>query len=668
MKKIILVLMMAFSFSFANAPSSFYYSNRYYINPVFHSSEEMIPVKIGTNLYTGGGNCKSTPYYVGWVTINGISKLLIRVDTNQVPVYLNVVCATTRNYYYYDTDYGNNPPPVCTENQTLVNGVCVDNVPTCDFGYHNDTTVTGWPCKPDVDCPPTMKYYAEEVNWGFDRKLCIPNPDLTPEDCANQGGTYISPTTLLPDGVEPVTGAMTYNIVSAMGKGCYDMNYLKHIAFDQKIGEALSFGAAKIDGAFIAQLGKSVFGAGKTLADTIKNLFKTDPVISESQLLLEYKPRVLDVEIQPDGTYVVINFEPKNVNMPPEVDLGVPGTRIYKVDTPDIMPDNVYKGGDISVFEANTIGTKSFLDQPKPMVVPETSPLGTVTKTSIDLKSSLYGEQTQSFPVTSTLLEKQTFPDSSVKTLTKSRISYPDGSYSDVTTLATKFANATKTYEVTVVSPTQTTTGLKLFEQKTTLTENSSGVITNAVSSPATISFVDSSGHVVSTPNTYNESAPKTVTDTSNINLTNVQNSLNQINSQLSQINSKIKEAVDFVPENMTKLSSKIYDFENELAKLDLSLQNAKDFANGLIDTFSDLQQHLDDALNMFDDKPSVNLPSGQCPFTASFYHQQIVVDPCKFVAPYRPIMVVFLTFFMSLGVFLFAIKYLFNVSIGGGK
>lgn len=62
---------------------------------------------------------------------------------------------------------------VCVAPKQIVNGECVDSTPICEFGYHNDTTKTGSPCTPDKQCPATMRYFAKEVNWGFDLKKYV---------------------------------------------------------------------------------------------------------------------------------------------------------------------------------------------------------------------------------------------------------------------------------------------------------------------------------------------------------------------------------------------------------------------------------------------------------------------------------------------------------------
>ena len=113
----------------------------------------------------------------------------------------------------------------------FVDGECVSSSPKCDFGYHNDTSKTGSPCIPDKECPKTMKYFAKEVNWGFDLKICTPRQDLTPEECANQGGSFAVPVPSFGKGTLPnlskIGTVAVSDLVTVLGKGCYDVNYIK---------------------------------------------------------------------------------------------------------------------------------------------------------------------------------------------------------------------------------------------------------------------------------------------------------------------------------------------------------------------------------------------------------------------------------------------------------
>ena len=161
----------------------------------------------------------------------------------------------------------------------------------------------------------------------------------------------------------------------------------------------------------------------------------------------------------------------------------------------NIIPDNVYLGGDIHTFEANIIGTKSFLDDLKPFTVSDTTPVNGVMTSSIDLKTLFFGVEKSSFPATTTVLERSTNVSGEVLTKTATKINYPDNTYTNVTMLERILADATRVYEITTTTPILTNSGIKVFENTSTVTQNSSGQITNAIANPSIIKTVDSSGY-----------------------------------------------------------------------------------------------------------------------------------------------------------------------------
>ena len=191
--------------------------------------------------------------------------------------------------------------------------------------------------------------------------------------------------------------------------------------------------------------------------------------------------------------------------------------------------------------------------------------------------------------------------------------------------------------------------------------------MTNTVATKSpTISYTDSSGHTTTASNTSTTTATQNQDKNSPIDLTNIQNALNQMNKTLTETKTMIKDLIEYKPSNLTQFDTSLQNFKNGFTDFSLKIDGFLDFLNSFPDFFDDLNRQLEDLLALFDNKPELSLPSGQCPFQANWYGQTFQVDPCKFVAPYRPIMVIFLTFFMSFAVLLFALKYLFNVSFGG--
>lgn len=535
----------------------------------------------------------------------------------------------------------------------------------CDFGYSNDNTPAKT-CVPDKECPPTMKYFAQETGtFSFDIKTCVPNKDISPEDCSSNGGFYASPETPFDSSKGILGQTVSAKVVAARGSGCYDSAYVQEAGIENEINNALAFGVAKIDKDFLAQLGKTAFTTGKTIADFVVDFFKTNPTATK-QGLLEYKPNFVDVQIQPDGTYAVMDWQLRN-QIWEDLGNGNVVSKLQTIDTPDIVPNNVYLGGDISTFSSNIIGTKSFLDDIKPFEVSATTPVNGVVNATIDLKNSLYGAEKTSFPTTSTLLEKQVDNVGTLKTVVQTKINFPDGSYTTVKTFSSSSTTGSKTFDVTVQTPIQTNSGLKIYEQGTSITKNSTGEITNSVSKPATVSFVTDSGQVVTSPNTSGVNAPIPYPENSSpINLSNVQASLNNINKNLSEIKASFQDAVSHVPTNTLDFNTKISNFQTGLVDFTISVENGFKFVNGLKDSFLDLEKQFQDAKNIFDVKPTLTLQNGTCPFQARWYGQNVIVDPCMFIAPYRPINAIFFTLICSFAVLIFALKYLFDVKLGG--
>lgn len=638
--------MMISSFAFAGLPTYFFYNNK-----TFKLSSITLSNTSGLADYTN----IPTPDPRTWVKTDYGSSLVVR---RYEGIYSCATCpsGTYAVSNYFIGNYVVETTPTCLAPNSITDGECIAP-PTCQFGYHNDTT-TAKTCVPDVTCPPSMNYFTKVTGtFSFDIKTCVPNRDLTPADCASKGGTYADLSNL---GSRINAVSTMGNLVTAYGSGCYDLNYIQNISADNAIAMALSFFTAKIDKAFLAQLGKSIYSGGKTIADGILDFFKSNPTAQQVGLL-EYKPNFIDVKIQPDGTYAVMDWQVRN-QIWEDLGGGNVVQKPYAVDTPDIIPNNVYLGGDIYKVQSNLIGTKSFLDNPQILSVPDNLPINGVSTSTLDLKNSLYGSEISTFPVNSTVLERTALPSGETLTKTVSKINYADGSYTQITSLERKFADATKTYEITTTAPIETTNGIKVFENKTTVTTNSNNVVNNVVNSPSTVSYVNSSGAVTTSTNS-SVSNSNTISSTSSpINLSQLQAGLDKINKQLSDLDKAMTDSVKDAPKAIAELNTAIDNFKTGMSDYSSVLDNAVTFAGGMKDKMLGLEQQLNDALAVFDDKPQIHIQNGACPFTSHWYGKEVVVDPCMFVAPYRPILSAFLTFFMSVGVLLFCLKFFFRI------
>ena len=181
-----------------------------------------------------------------------------------------------------------------------------------------------------------------------------------------------------------------------------------------------------------------------------------------------------------------------------------------------------------------------------------------------------------------------------------------------------------------------------------------------------TISCTDASGHTVTSPNKSVDTATADKNLASPLDLTNIQNALNQMNKTLTETKTLIKDLIEYKPANLTEFDNALSRFKNGFNDFSLKLNDFVGFIGGLPPVIDGFGNQLKDLLAMFDEKPDLSLPSGQCPFPASWYGKSFQVDPCLYVYPYRPILVVFLTFFASWVIFLFVMKFMFRVNLRG--
>nr|WP_316722099.1 hypothetical protein [Sulfurospirillum sp. 'SP'] len=693
MKRIILILMMMVSFSFAYTIPNYYYSKDLgaYGKPYFNN-----PVVISETPFSSGKIC-TTNYFHNSSFVNGklrtyiwfVQKQNSSNDCGGVDVLVEWSQNTATPCAVGLTDIGNGfcsaPVPTCGTNMTLNadKTACV-----CNGGYKADdvtydtagniTTINT--CKPFKNCPPQMKYFWTDkattiIGTQTDYAGCIPRTDLSEADCGVQGGTYYKWANDMSDGTSQQAKYMM-----SYGEGCVNQQYLTDNAFWDNFNLLMSGFILHGNATFPMALAKK--------AVTPEMLALEYKQAGNGANLLTHEPEVIDLVMGADGVYAELGLNAKTANLDLDTvssfnqwlkDNGLYGKNNpgYEYPTNDLgingsvssAMNNMYKGGDELKFSDNILGASKISGKADAFASMDTSlNVGAVKTSTIDLSSLLdNASTTKSYPVTSTVLEKTTSATGEITTKTASKINFPDGTYSTVTSLATKFADATTKYDITISTPISTTNGIKTIEQAYTVTKNASGATTNTVTTKEpTISYTDSSGHTVTSPNTSVSTATADKNLASPLDLTNIQNALNQMNKTLTETKTLVKDMIEHIPANRTALDTALNNFKIGMSDLTLSLNNATDFVNGLLDTLNDLQKQLDDALDKFKDEPTISMPSGQCPFQASWYGQTFQVDPCKFVAPYRPIMVIFLTFFMSFAVFLFALKYLFNVSLGG--
>ncbi|MCZ6134056.1 hypothetical protein [Campylobacter ureolyticus] len=105
------------------------------------------------------------------------------------------------------------------------------------------------------------------------------------------------------------------------------------------------------------------------------------------------------------------------------------------------------------------------------------------------------------------------------------------------------------------------------------------------------------------------------------------------------------------------------------MSNLDVSINDAFNFLNGVKDDINSLMNDFDNALDVFKggiDEPKI--PNGICPFKisgpapGSGKTNIFEIDPCRLVSPYKSILTIFFTFWFSFEIIMFSLKYLFKV------
>lgn len=590
---------------------------------------------------------------------------------------------------------------VCVAPKQIVNGECVIPTPTCTAneilnpttkqcdckpGYfseniqNEDGTATVGQCEPKIDCPPQMQYFwtdqATDITGLFKTTYytCVPRTDLNEADCGAQGGTYYKKSMMGEDLHDFLTSYILIN-----GEGCVNESWIKGDVFRQNFSFLMS---------------GFILGALKPFPTSLAN-----KAVSEKQFLLEYKnktgdfpltkyePIVEDLGITPDGVLGNVGFNPKNpitdvenssafnkwlsdngyisptgeVTYPHVNDLGVDPSVASK------MGDNFYKGNDVTKFGDNMLGSANMASKGAiPDLAPATSaPVGATVATKIDLSKYLNKAEVQSYPVAVVKQSEKTNVDGSVATVYKGKVTYPDATVADFTVNQTRSSTGTVN-EVGYSYIVNTSNGTKTFNGSyTTTTDPTTGAVTNTVNKPSTVLQVNNDGSVSTSTNAGSNSV-ETDKSTLPLNLTNIQNALNQMNKTLTETKELLRDLVQYVPANKAAFDQALLNFNKGFNDFSFKLGDFLDFLGGLPPLIDDLKNQLDSLLAMFSNKPTLSLPGGQCPFSAHWYGRDFMVDPCLYVRPYRPIIVVFLTLFASWGVFLFTLMYMFRINLRG--
>jgi hypothetical protein len=143
--------------------------------------------------------------------------------------------------------------------------------------------------------------------------------------------------------------------------------------------------------------------------------------------------------------------------------------------------------------------------------------------------------------------------------------------------------------------------------------------------------------------------------------------------TDITPITDKMDQQFNYQPDNKTTAETAMSDLTSALTDFDVSVTDTMSFVTGTKDQIDQLLLDFDIAKATFDDTPTMDIPTGQCVFTFTLKKfnggtETYNIDPCQFVSPYKSILTIFFTFWLSWSVILFAIRNLFSTSPGGAK
>ncbi len=679
MKKILLGLMVCYSFAFAELMIS-----KNGTNYIRFDTENVIGHEIDTSSQCSSATLDYVPYTL-W--------LYPRIYYYNKCVPYNAAYYRQNDIIPYDAFTSSCPSgttKTATDSSTLWR--CIPDSPTCDpetqdevdgkcickNGF-NDDEIIGT-CKPDIDCPAPMIYKVTDAWHGYwaTNKRCVPDSTLSQTDCeAINGAVYGS----LDSGVEAITSnALMY------GEGCVSENYSKSLFINDATHNIIGFMPFsylwKAENDLAVQLIDKLFAVGKNGFNAIKNKFASSTQTPKPNLAT-HEAQIIEMQIGSDGVAYEVALSPKT---PPKDnptswwdtyqkfrengwDLPqTPSTYNPKINDPippTVNPpkfpvvakeidDFFYKGGDSLEFTNNMLGSaKISKDGSVPnLSVLESSPINRQVETTINLNSKLVGTETKSYP-TYLVKDTQIALSDRVESTYKGFTKYPDGTKTYLDISRTKYnVDGRIIDDVVTTTNIPTKSGTKIFNTSYQTFKDGNGAITNVISKPTSITTTTSTGTVTTTNNATNSittNSSKSAVD------------LSPVIVKLESIESKIQSIIDTpIPKEIAEATVRVQQFNDAIDLFDVGFNSYKDFVDGMVGNINELTTLFDDSKAILENKPVVNEITGTCGFNASFFEgHTIFIDPCMFVAPYRPILALIFTLLATFSVIGFSVKYL---------
>ena len=536
-------------------------------------------------------------------------------------------------------------------------------------------------CEPEIKrpdwCPKPMIYNERKVELLLRDKVveeCLPNPKINRSQCEALAMTYH----------DCVDVYDRYELANCMSipEGCYSAITLFRFNAEARLETDLF-----LLGGFNIPLPINAIKNGlSSLGSFFKGLFSGGSKPTNLNLL-EYRPQIVDVKATIAGPEPVFNLNPVDDNaivfnsvfkQTGKLDATASASsNIVKSPqaTADVSPNlrkfDLPKDASISKLENNTIVTAKLKDMSKPIPTKEITVPNEVKNINLDydlntmFKAS--DKPTPNLPMTI----KQT-SNAGNKATYKGNIVTPDNSVIDVDVVETTNPSGSKVQDVTYSYIYKTPSGSSKFSTGYVNTITSDNKVTNSI--PKDSTSTNSSG---SSSNSGSGGSSSTTTPnqpTQSIDLSSLEQALNRNGSKLDNINDtltsiKNQQLEQWNYEPNVNTATSFASLQSELAKFDVSINDAFNFLNNFKGDIDNLMNNFNESLDIINkgiDAPDI--PKGTCPFSisgptpGSNTKNLFEIDPCRFVAPYKSILTLFFTIWFSFEIIMFSLKYLFRV------
>ncbi|QKF64689.1 hypothetical protein [Campylobacter corcagiensis] len=568
----------------------------------------------------------------------------------------------------------------CPKNGEVFNPEIKQCVSCPENTYFDPYTKT---CEAQIErpdwCPEPMIYKERSGDWKTEGKRtikeCLPDPSINEDECEKRGMRYHGPCHDGFSGPE-LNACMRYPT------GCYSNETVDRFNAERQLDNDLF-----VWGGFMFPLPIDAIKNGwSSLSSFMKGLFKSPNPKIPNPNLLEYRPQIVDMRATKNGPEPVFDFKPTSDFDIATNHLFKQGEKFNKLDlsnlpkvvdkTPqklvDVSPDlkkfDFPNDASISKMKNNQLVASKLAQTNKPIPTKEATQLhlNKEVKLEYDFNSMLKDNPTPNLP----MVIKQTAKNGN-KTNYKGVITTPDNSIINVSVVETITGNGSKVQEVDLEYDYDSPKGKKKFNTGYINTINVNNEVTNTISKPSTVTDVETGSTTTNNP-TNPLPAPQTSPD-----LQSLLDSMNRANAKLDALN---KTANKIHEQQLTEwnynpgynFSTALQNFKDAMKLANVSFNDGMNFLNGLKNTINDLMNQFNEMLHLFEsgiDSPEI--PRGTCPFTisgpapGSETKNIFEIDPCRLVRPYTSILTIFFTVWLSFEVFIFALKYLFNV---GGK